>query len=541
MLTDVDAGKIRSPLSGEKAKLKHHRCWVVLDRKDCYDKAPQVHVHNEEPDAEFSSILDEKHWAEGYLCMPDTDQRYLDFSSAHQSKNGAAYVGTIHEPGEVGRGHHNFVSEVVSPREGRCPPWTATGASVWVLREVNKRATVTRMRNTEGAAAYCTGTHRGFPAELLDDRSYLGQSALGNLVPNNVMDAFYIAALNDISKIQSDGHTPQENWLKQHSLLPEEHSSPASGTRGKRKELEITPELDWKINQVLAKVQDNAKVPKTLEAYSAHVRQWLHVADQRGWSHFLDDLSLAESQRRVLYWLGYELTVHKLSARSMRGKLSALRWHHVRNLRSNPLDDMGLVKEWVASLEKINGPVEQKLPVPVPLLEAIGLSLSDSHDHTTLWAAICTGFWWCLRASEYSADDGSEFDPDRAITWGDVFCSYQKENRQKKIKLIELPGLLQQGKQCEVTLRLFSNKNALQTCTRTVASIKDSPTCAVHALGKLITSTLATHGGLGEKTAVFLLEDGTAVSRSLISDVLKLAAEAAGIPGAKVHGFPLTS
>ena len=41
VLADVDAGKVRSSLSNEKAKLKHHRCWVVLDRKDCFDKAPK--------------------------------------------------------------------------------------------------------------------------------------------------------------------------------------------------------------------------------------------------------------------------------------------------------------------------------------------------------------------------------------------------------------------------------------------------------------------------------------------------------------------
>lgn len=274
VLLDVDAGRVRSPLTGENSKLKHHRCWVVLDRKECFDKVPEV--HNEEPDREFASILDPEDLADGYLCMPDTDQRFLDFSTAHQSKEGASYVATIHAPTEVGRGHHNFVSEVVSPSQGRCPPWTATGASVWVLRAVNKRATITRMRNCEGATAYCTlsGTHRNFPAELLKDTSYLGQSALGNAVPINVMDAFYVATLHDLSLIQEDGTTPHERWLSAHSLLPESHPSPASGGRGKRKEREITYELDTAILRVIGQVQDNAKRPRCRRRFKPIRRTW---------------------------------------------------------------------------------------------------------------------------------------------------------------------------------------------------------------------------------------------------------------------------
>ena len=82
-----------------------------------------------------------------------------------------------------------------------------------------------------------------------------------------------------------------------------------------------------------------------MTAYATHVEQWIHVAHQKGWSPFLDELEKPEAQRRVLYWMGYELAVHQLSARSMRGKLSALRWHHVRNMRCNPLEEMVTVKD----------------------------------------------------------------------------------------------------------------------------------------------------------------------------------------------------
>ena len=539
VLADVDAGRVRSSLSNEKSKLKHHRCWVVLDRKDCFEKVSSVEVHNEDPDKEFDSILHKSGQAPGYLCMPDTDQRHLDFSTAHQAKEGASYVAKIFQPSEAGRGHHNFVTEVVAPRLGRCPPWTATGASVWILRQMNKRATITRMTNAEGAKAYCAGTHRNFPAEWLEDRSYLGQSCIGNAIPNNVMDEFYVQSLKDISKIQRDGKTPQENWLRLHSMLPEGYQAPASGGRGKRKERTIDVSLDEAIHHIISKVQDNAKAPKTVTAYATHVEQWIHVAHQKGWSPFLDELEKPEAQRRVLYWMGYELAVHQLSARSMRGKLSALRWHHVRNMRCNPLEEMVTVKDWIGSLEKINGPAQQKLPVPTPLLEALLTAMSTSHNHLALGAAICTGFWWCLRASECLADDGAAFDPDRAITWSDVFCRVVKNKTRKTITTEELPVAILRGQVCEITLRLFSNKNNLNTCTRTVRMVKGSATCPVQAIAKLVSSTLSSHGVLSPREAVFRKITGEAISRDMVSQALKLAAAAAGVPAVKIASHSL--
>ena len=244
---------------------------MVLDRKDCFEKTPQVEVHNEDPDKEFDSILHKPGQAEGYLCMPDTDQRHLDFSSAHQTKDGASYVAKIFQPSEAGRGHNNFVSEVVVLRLGRCPPWTATGASVWILRQMNNRATITRMTNVEGARAYCTGTHRNFPSEWLEDRSYLGQSCIGNAVPNNVMDEFYVHSLRDISKVQGNGLTPQEQWIKRHSMFPDTHQSPASGGRGKRKESTIDEALDRGINDIVTQVQKTMQKPLRQSQLMAHM------------------------------------------------------------------------------------------------------------------------------------------------------------------------------------------------------------------------------------------------------------------------------
>ena len=263
------------------------------------------------------------------------------------------------------------------------------------------------------------------------------------------------------------------------------------------------------------------------------------MAQQKGWAPFLDEVDPQEAQRRVLYWMGYELAVHKLSARSMRGKLSALRWYHVRNMKVNPMDAMPMVKDWISSLEKINGPAHQKLPVPAPLLEAILAVLSPSHDHTALGAAICTGFWWCLRSSEYLADDSGHFDPDRAITWEDVSCRVLNGDKRKIIPIKELPNAIGENQVCEVTLRLFSNKNSLNTCTRTVRMVKDNGSCPVQALAKLVTSSIITFGDLHLKAAVFQKENEKAINRSTVSQALKLAAEAAGVPAANVASHSL--
>lgn len=542
----LDAGKIKSPFTGQTSCLRHIRVWVLAYQRKSFSQIPKFEEETCQPATSFVDRLSASSEETGFVCMPAIDQRNLEFKFG-QSKDGAAYVASIFEPGEVGRGHHDFTTEVVDPSLGRCPPFTATGSSVWILRDFNGKADVTRMTLKEGADQYCYGVSRGMPAEWLDDSSYLGQSVLGNMVPMNINDHIYAHMLTAIATPQEDGLTGQEKWSRDLPDLPDQPLSRTSQGRGKRKEPPLTTALKNQINSKVRKFVGSegghGKVPSTLKDYCRVVDQWLMVAHQQGWDEFLDHLDLEEGQRRTLFYLGYELTVHAVQARALRGKLSALRWFHVKNLRQSPFgkDRMPAVNEFLANLEKENGPPAQKLPTSILILLIVYEMLdASSFDHKIIGTALVTGFWWLLRSSEYLREDGGIFDPGRAITWDDI--QVRAKDRTGHVRILplhEAPAAYAKGLTLEFTLRLFSSKNSLMTCTRSVAAVEGSEVCPIKAWCSLIEATMARKGELKPSDSPFEKTDGDILTRGEVSDILKEASAAVGIPKARVASHSL--
>jgi len=169
-----------------------------------------------------------------------------------------------------------------------------------------------------------------------------------------------------------------------------------------------------------------------------------------------------------------------------------------------------------------------------------------------------------LRSIEYLADDAGNFDPDRSLTWADVFA------RDAAGNVLEARDLTQM---VEMALRLYSGKNTLETCTRTVyENTDDSPeakaqievlretmrqqdaafeykegeleemvsVCPVKAVKKIFQAYVEFHGQPPPKeAAVFSKKDGSVLRRGEISEWLKTGAEACGIPKAKVASHSL--
>ena len=305
----------------------------------------------------------------------------------------------------------------------------------------------------------------------------------------------------------------------------------------------MTTDLERKTWDLIQRVLATGKAPKTYAAYTAVVAQWLHVAASQGWGPYLDDVPSGEAQRRLLFYLGYEVQVHKLKSRSLRGKISALRWHHVRDLRDNPIDGMETVKEFLKNLEKEDGPSCPKIPVPLPLLQLICLVLKQTRpaDWQALLGAFTHGFCFLLRAGDYLADPDGKFCPGRGTTWGNVsictvtFPSDGGSAIRKPEKLEDLPKLYAARKDIRESLVLFSGKNSLQTCQRTVAATYDTDTCPVGALAAMVERELQLNGKLpSENTALFELDDHSVLSRTKVNEILQEAAAAAGIPKARI-------
>ena len=531
----VDAGKTVSPATGLQAAMCHERVHVLCFRKSCFPVKPTLRWNQSVPLGEFRSRMDSKGQGREYRVMPSIDQKALVFGPVKFSKRGTS-IATVFNP-EPGRGHHNFPNVVEDADTGSCSVTTAASGSKWITRSLNGKCEVTRLRNEEVADIYCALDRGLLAPEWLADNSHMGQHALGNMIPPNVADWLSHILVQEAARILPDGDTPFEKWSREEflvstTLAPGDFGrmEPSSGGK-KRGPITITAAEDSAILDLIDQVSSAGKKARTISQYTTHFDHWGFVADAKGWSRYLDGLPPREKCRRVIYWLAWERKTHAVKASTLQTKLSAVRWAHVRQYYDNPFSDCPAIHDWLANLQKIDGPAQPKLPVPLPLIQMLCCLLEGpSFAHTSLRAAILTGFWFLLRSIEYLAEDDGFFDPDRSITWGDVTC--RKDGR--------LLPLWQIGEATDITLTLYSSKNSLETCTRTLTQVLGSDTCVVQAFRDLHAAYVAEfqkQPSPGE--AVFKKSEHEVYRRKDVSQILKLAADATHMPKGRVASHSL--
>ena len=151
-------------------------------------------------------------------------------------------------------------------------------------------------------------------------------------------------------------------------------------------------------------------------------------------------------------------------------------------------------------------------------------------------AALLTGFWFLLRSIEYLPEDDGVFDPARSLTWNDVTPRQQR-------RVLPLNNIARAD---EVSLTLYSSKNSLKICTRDLKEVPGSELCVVAALKELHIANIKEFGkepgGFGQSTkleAVFKKDETKVYRREDISQVLKIAAAAAGIPDGRIASHSL--
>ena len=555
----INAGETKSPITGDISALNHTRVHVVGWRRSCFlpKEIPSLTVNLQKPREEFRSEMDDPEETEAYVTMPFQDHRHLE-STGHQHKKGAYYQALIAAPREQGRGHHHFVNEGVEPSLGRAPPWTATGGSVWVRRRLNRRIRWTRASIKEGHRLYCL---RDLPEWAKREDSILAQMVIGNCVPQNVADDIWVQLIDHYTRVQRDGFTAQEKWKrgfpaqgyeatasasKGRTVLTSQGKGDQTRPKGGRKEAEFDAGFRAKLEEDAQEVFMQGKKKGTLKDYDRAMRHWAYVADQFGWDHDLSAIvkeDLKEAQQRVLKWLIYERSFHKLKASSIRGKLSGVRWWHLSNLSGNPFEPMESVSQWLKDLQKVDGPAQPKLPVPITLLELIFCFLStDVLDDQVMKTALLVGYWFMLRSAEYLAMNSGEFDPGRALTWNDIRFSSEKPGAGwREISPKEALKKVKKEGRVRMTLTLYSGKNSLETCTRSLMSVKEGEgaLCPVKAMLELREKQQEGKGRLGKDSSPFQREDGKVLTRNQVSDVLKAGAACLNVSKAKVASHSL--
>ena len=146
----------------------------------------------------------------------------------------------------------------------------------------------------------------------------------------------------------------------------------------------------------------------TRKAYTTGWKQWTMFMSGTGRPPFLTGETRPEKQADEAWLIRFVVFLHEVMGRTAQGikqRLSAIRYAHIATGHADPLQ--GRVRLW-ASLQGLvrweSAPV-RKVPVTPAMLSWIKQYLSQSAlaecEKAATWAAICTGWFFMLRASEY--------------------------------------------------------------------------------------------------------------------------------------------
>eukprot|EP00658_Telonema_sp_P-2_P059083 TRINITY_DN4777_c0_g1_i1.p1 TRINITY_DN4777_c0_g1~~TRINITY_DN4777_c0_g1_i1.p1 ORF type:complete len:274 (-),score=40.48 TRINITY_DN4777_c0_g1_i1:136-957(-) len=193
----------------------------------------------------------------------------------------------------------------------------------------------------------------------------------------------------------------------------------------------------------------------------------------------------------------------------------------------DPFQNVPALSDWLSDYEKRCPPAAGKVAAPLSLVRLLHRVL-DEQDHNAVVLSTATklGFWYLLRSIEYTADDEGNFDPKRSLTWKDLIL------RDIEGNVLTLSRISQAH---SITIRIYSGKGSLHTCTRTLKKTPDIETCAVAGLIALYESWLRHFKRAPRPTeSLFLRLEGTVLSRTELAEVLKAAAVACGVHSSRV-------
>ena len=165
-----------------------------------------------------------------------------------------------------------------------------------------------------------------------------------------------------------------------------------------------------------------------------------------------------------------------------------------------------------------NNPPQIRLPITIDVMCSILNVLSrapERHDNILMWAACCTAFFGFLRCSEFTTPSQTEYDPTVHLSLADISV-----DRRVSTSLIY------------ITIKQSKTDPFRKGATICLAKT-EKPVCPVMAM----LPYLALQGG--QPGPLFILEDGSFLTRSSFTTLLRNTLNSAGIDSSKFasHSF----
>ena len=281
-------------------------------------------------------------------------------------------------------------------------------------------------------------------------------------------------------------------------------------------------------------IRSKAKKPETLSRKDANVVHFCDFREAQKLPTIIKDASLPSVQQELMEYISYESCIHKIKGSSIGPKLSSIDNWHVKNGYEPPFMVAFTAKDFFDDVKALDAAACPKIPVPAQCIELMVLrkvllrqepdrlpSARSLYDDLVECTAASTGLWLLLRSIEYLQQDPKK--KFVGLTWGDV--TFKNANRD------ELVGdeVTLDSVQAE-TSSLISTKNSFGRCTRTLAANADNVACPVRLKVQLyrLTTEMLGHPPPADRP-VFSYEDGSIMSRSRMSELLRGFVGACGI------------
>ena len=288
--------------------------------------------------------------------------------------------------------------------------------------------------------------------------------------------------------------------------------------RGRRKGKQLwTPAFATQVGRVADHLVVSGVAEKTAAKYESGFRDFEEYTEnmsrdsEERWPVFLDGSDPRREEDHLLNFVAYQGWLLGLSHSTVAGKLAAIRWQHIVEGVSNPLEGKARLRAAMKKLKKMRGDSHSKLPVTADMLRHVKSTLDMSNDRdVTLWAALCFGWFFCLRQSEYLADSGV-FDARRALCGWKVLPLVKE---QPTADWESADGL-------SIFIEVSKTDQDRRGCTRTVYASESDDLCVVEAykqLRRMRGSSWDTNGPLLQAP------DGWIASRDAVASTLKRAA-----------------
>ena len=100
--------------------------------------------------------------------------------------------------------------------------------------------------------------------------------------------------------------------------------------------------------------------------------------------------------------------------------LAAVRSYHIVNGYGNIMEGCYRLQQAVRALELKADPPKQKLPITIDILNRVRQMASSDYDSMMFLAAMCLGFYGCLRCAEFTVVDTFSFNRNKHLCRSDI-------------------------------------------------------------------------------------------------------------------------